>query len=391
MTLKAKLFSTIAAYLVAMSLHAASVIVPKAPDVEASSWILIDAKTGRVLTEKNADEQLSPASLTKMMTSFIISKEIEEGRISDTDQVPISVKAWRTEGSKMFVREGTTVQLLELLKGLIIVSGNDATVALAEYVGGSEDAFADVMNQQALQLGMMDTRYINSTGLPGRNETNLTTARDLSRLAQHLIYDYPDHYDLYSVRSYSYTPPGEQAISQPNRNLLLGRDRSVDGLKTGYTSAAGYCLVASAERNGTRLISVVMGASSPNARANESADLLQWGFRYFETKDAVVAGQILESAKVWKSSIESIDLTVPNTVTLTLNRGSFDELRFDAEVDSQLIAPLPAGTKVGSMNILLGDDIVGTSDIVVASDVPEAGFFKRLWDSIVMFLIGIFS
>jgi len=391
MSFKAKFFGVILASFMSATAAAAPVIVPKAPDVQASSYILIDAKTGRVLTESNADEQLPPASLTKMMTSYIVSKEIEEGRMSDDDQVPISVKAWRTQGSKMFVREGTSVSMLELLKGLIIVSGNDATVALAEYVAGSEDSFVDVMNQQAVQLGLSDTQYVNSTGLPGRGTDNLTTARDLATLAQHLIYDYPEHYDLYKVRSYTYTPPGEKPIRQPNRNLLLGRDSSVDGLKTGYTKAAGYCLVASAERKGTRLISVVMGTKSPNARANESADLLQWGFRYFESKDALTAGQILDTVEVWKSTIATVDLTVPDTLTLTLNRGSFDELSYDAIIDPKLVAPLAAGTKVGTVNVMLGDEVVGTSDIVVATDVPEAGFFKRLWDSLVMFFMGLFK
>lgn len=368
---------------------AAPVIVPRAPDLNASSWILIDATTGRVLTENNADQRLPPASLTKMMTAYIVSKEVHEGRISENDLVPISVNAWRMGGSKMFVREGTSVQLLELLKGLMIVSGNDATVALAEYVAGSEEAFADVMNQQALLIGMENTNFKNSTGWPAEN--HYTTAADLSKLAQRLIHDHPEHYRIYSERRFSYTPPGESAISQPNRNLLLGRDPSVDGMKTGHTEAAGYCLVSSALRDGTRLIAVVMGTSSPNARATESANLLQWGFRYFETQTVLAAGQTLESAKVWKSTIDQVELTIPDDMTLTLNRGSFDDLAISAQVNDQLEAPLSAGDVVGFVEVQLNGEVVGHSDIVVASDVPEAGFFKRLWDSIVLFFSGLFS
>jgi D-alanyl-D-alanine carboxypeptidase (penicillin-binding protein 5/6) len=368
---------------------AAPVIVPRAPDLNASSWILIDATTGRVLTESNSNERLPPASLTKMMTAYIVSKEVHEGRISEADLVPISVNAWRMGGSKMFVREGTSVQLLELLRGLMIVSGNDATVALAEYVAGSEAAFADVMNQQAQLIGMENTNFKNSTGWPADN--HYTTAADLSKLAQRLIHDHPDHYRIYSERRFSYTPPGESAISQPNRNLLLGRDPSVDGMKTGHTQEAGYCLVSSALRDGTRLIAVVMGTSSPNARATESANLLQWGFRYFETQNVLAAGQTIESAKVWKSTIDQVELTVPNNLTLTLSRGSFDELAIAAQVNDQLEAPLSVGDVVGFVEVQLDGEIVGRSDIVVADDVPEAGFFKRLWDSIVLFFAGLFS
>jgi D-alanyl-D-alanine carboxypeptidase (penicillin-binding protein 5/6) len=368
---------------------AAPVIVPRAPDLNASSWILIDATTGRVLTESNSNERLPPASLTKMMTAYIVSKEVHEGRISEADLVPISVNAWRMGGSKMFVREGTSVQLLELLRGLMIVSGNDATVALAEYVAGSEAAFADVMNQQAQLIGMENTNFKNSTGWPADN--HYTTAADLSKLAQRLIHDHPDHYRIYSERRFSYTPPGESAISQPNRNLLLGRDPSVDGMKTGHTQEAGYCLVSSALRDGTRLIAVVMGTSSPNARATESANLLQWGFRYFETQNVLAAGQTIESAKVWKSTIDQVELTVPNNLTLTLSRGSFAELAIAAQVNDQLEAPLSVGDVVGFVEVQLDGEIVGRSDIVVADDVPEAGFFKRLWDSIVLFFAGLFS
>ena len=368
---------------------AAPVIVPDAPRIEASSWILIDATTGRVLTENNADVRLPPASLTKIMTSYIIANEIEAGRIAHSDEVPISVTAWRMGGSKMFVREGTTVPLIELLKGLVIVSGNDATVALAEYAAGSEGAFVDVMNQQAQLLGMTNSQFENSTGMPG--EGHRTTARDLSILAQRMILDHPEHYELYSERTYTYTPPGERPIRQSNRNLLLGRDPSVDGMKTGHTEEAGYCLVSSALRDDTRLIAVVMGTASSNARATESAKLLQWGVRYFETREVLEANRILETAEVWKSTIDSVDLTVPDTLAVTLTRGAFEELSYNAQIEDEIVAPLSAGDKVGFVEVISDGEVVATSDIVVAADVPEAGFFKRLWDAIVMFFTGLFA
>jgi len=368
---------------------AAPVIVPDAPRIEASSWILIDATTGRVLTDHNADIRLPPASLTKIMTSYIIANEVGAGRIGHNDEVPISVAAWRMGGSKMFVREGTTVPLIELLKGLVIVSGNDATVALAEYAAGSEGAFVDVMNQQAQLLGMNNTMFQNSTGMPA--ESHFTTARDLSMLAQRMILDHPEHYSLYSERTYTYTPPGERPIRQSNRNLLLGRDPSVDGMKTGHTEEAGYCLVSSALREDTRLIAVVMGTSSSNARATESAKLLQWGFRYFETREVLEAGRVLDSSEVWKSTIESVELTVPESLAVTLTRGAFDDLSYNAQIEEEIVAPLMAGDTVGYVEVISDGEVVATSEIVVATDVPEAGFFKRLWDSIVMFIAGLFS
>lgn len=241
----------------------AEVLIPAPPEISAKSWILIDANTGKILVEENADLQLPPASLTKMMTSYVVAGEIDNGKISDKDNVLISVNAWKMGGSKMFVREGTEVPIMQLLRGIIVQSGNDATVALAEHVAGSESAFADVMNQRASLLGMTNSHFVNATGWPA--EGHLTTARDLSLLGQALIADYPEHYKLYSEKYFEFN-----GIRQPNRNRLLWRDKSVDGMKTGHTEAAGYCLVASAERNGMRLISVVMGANSEETRAQES-------------------------------------------------------------------------------------------------------------------------
>src|SRR5690606_13601838 len=268
------------------------IIIPSPPQLAASGYLLIDADTGAVLVEHNADERLPPASLTKMMSSYIVSEEIESGRISEEDMVNISVKAWRMGGSKMFIREGTQVSVKDLLLGVIVQSGNDATVALAEYVSGSEDAFVDVMNQKAALMGMTSTHFENSTGWPA--EGHLTTARDLGILARAIINDHPEHYALYKEKYFVWND-----IRQPNRNLLLFRDETVDGLKTGHTEEAGYCLVASAKRNGMRLISVVMGTASENARAAESQKLLAYGFRYYETLSLYNAGTELSKTRVW--------------------------------------------------------------------------------------------
>lgn len=267
--------------------------VPSAPSLAASSYLLIDGRSGTVIVESNSDEPLPPASLTKLMTAYLIEKELKSGAISMDDQVPVSVKAWKTEGSRMFIREGTQVSVSDLLKGIIIQSGNDASVAMAEYLAGSEPAFAELMTAEAASLGMNSTQYFNATGLPA--EGHLTTARDLATLAREIIYTHPDLYSLYSERSFTYND-----IKQNNRNRLLWRDPSVDGLKTGHTSEAGYCLVASAVRNDMRLISVVMGTSSSQAREQETSKLLNYGFRFFEGVDLFKAGQVLDTtARVW--------------------------------------------------------------------------------------------
>lgn len=263
--------------LLTLTVQAQEVIIPSPPQLAATAYLLMDADTGKVLVEHNADERLPPASLTKMMTAYIVSEEVERNRASENEMVNISVKAWQKGGSKMFVREGTEVKLMDLLRGVIIQSGNDASIALAEHIAGSEEGFAEVMNQTAAQLGMVNTQFQNSTGWPA--EGHYTTARDLAVLAKAVIEDHPDHYSLYSEKYFSYN-----GINQANRNRLLFRDESVDGLKTGHTEEAGYCLVASAVRRDMRLISVVMGTSSENARAAETEKLLSYGFRYYQTQ-----------------------------------------------------------------------------------------------------------
>ena len=356
--------------------------IPAAPKLQASGYLLVDATNGEILVEHNAEEPLPPASLTKMMTAYIAEREITEGRMSFDDQVPVSVKAWKTGGSRMFIREGTEVRLEDLLRGIIIQSGNDASVAVAEYIAGSEDVFADVMNQTAISLGMTNTQFKNATGLP--QEGHYTTAKDLSILAARIIQDFPDTYPIYEEKSFTYN-----GIKQANRNSLLFRDPTVDGLKTGHTEEAGYCLVASAERDGFRLISVVMGTASEKAREQETTKLLQYGFRYFSGKTVFAAGEPLpESArKVWFGEMESVDLapTEPLYVTLPLGRESAIQATLDAP--DTLDAPLEAGAVVGTVKIMLGERVLAESPVAVAEAVPEGGLFKRLMD----FVLRLFA
>ena len=356
--------------------------IPAAPKLQASGYLLVDAINGEILVEHNAEEPLRPASLTKMMTAYIAEREITEGRMSFDDQVPVSVKAWKTGGSRMFIREGTEVRLEDLLRGIIIQSGNDASVAVAEYIAGSEDVFADVMNQTAISLGMTNTQFKNATGLP--QEGHYTTAKDLSILAARIIQDFPDTYPIYEEKNFTYN-----GIKQANRNSLLFRDPTVDGLKTGHTEEAGYCLVASAERDGFRLISVVMGTASEKAREQETTKLLQYGFRYFSGKTVFAAGEPLpESArKVWFGEMESVDLapTEPLYVTLPLGRESAIQATLDAP--DTLDAPLEAGAVVGTVKIMLGERVLAESPVAVAEAVPEGGLFKRLMD----FVLRLFA
>lgn len=370
--------------LVVTPLQARPMIIPAAPQLAASGYLLMDADSGKVLVEHNADQQLPPASLTKMMTSYIVSAEMASGDIKETDLVPISVNAWKMGGSKMFVQEGTQVPVIDLLRGVIIQSGNDATVALAEFVAGSEAAFADVMNQQAALFGMTNTTFHNSTGWPA--EGHLTTARDLSILARHLINDFPEHYSLYAEKSFTYNN-----ITQANRNTLLFRDNRIDGLKTGHTEEAGFCLVASGKQDNMRLISVVMGTTSDSARAAESQKLLSYGFRYFETHKLYDAGQMLNESKVWGGAEDLVQLGVANAVTLTIPRGSADKISASLVVDETLKAPIAAGQQLGKLTVTIEDEVMAELPLVALQAVEEGGFFTRLWDAIKLFFVNLFS
>lgn len=359
-------------------------IIPSPPQLAATGYLLIDADTGHVIVEHNADERLPPASLTKMMSSYIVSQEIERGRVGEQDMVNISVKAWRMGGSKMFIREGTQVSVHDLLLGVIVQSGNDATVALAEHISGSEDAFVDVMNQKAALMGMTQTHFENSTGWPA--EGHLTTARDLAILAKAVINDHPDHYALYKEKYFVWND-----IRQPNRNLLLFRDDTVDGLKTGHTDEAGFCLVASAKRGDMRLISVVMGTRSEEARAAESQKLLTYGFRYFETRSLYKAGDIINNTRVWGGEENSVNYGVAQDIKLTLPRGKQDDLQADLVINSVIKAPLEVGQAIGTLTITLEDQVLSEVPVVALEPVERAGFFARIIDSIKLFFRNLFS
>lgn len=361
------------------------ILIPAPPQLAAKSWILVDADTGRVLVEENADLPLPPASLTKIMTAYVVSGEMHKGKVASQDKVLISVNAWKMGGSKTFIREGTEVAVDDLLRGVIVQSGNDASIALAEHVAGSEEGFADVMNQQAALLGMTNSHFVNATGWPA--DGHVTTARDLSLLARALINDFPEHYQLYSEKYYEYN-----GIRQPNRNLLLWRDKTVDGIKTGHTEEAGYCLVSSALRNGMRLIAVVMGTSGEETRASESQKLLSYGFRYYETAKAYAANDVVqENVRVWYGKEESVNVVVPTDVFLTIPRGSREQLVATVQVDKVIKAPLATDTELGRLKVEYEGETLLDQPLMPDREIARSGFFARVWDSITLFFVNLFS
>ncbi|HCW90314.1 MAG TPA: serine-type D-Ala-D-Ala carboxypeptidase [Marinobacter sp.] len=363
---------------------AQSVLIPSPPAIAASSYLLMDPKSGTILMEENSHERLPPASLTKMMTAYIVERELDEGRISMSDMVPVSVNAWKTGGSRTFIQEGTQVPVEDLLKGVIIQSGNDASVALAEFVAGSEDAFVDIMNQQAQLLGMKDTHFKNATGLPAKD--HYSTAHDLALLAQAIINDYPENYGLYAEKHFTYNN-----IRQPNRNSLLWRDDSVDGLKTGHTEEAGYCLVASAKKGDTRFIAVVMGTDSTAARAREIQKMLNYGFRYYTTEKLFSQGQELVSSRVWGGLQNDVSIGVTDDVYVTIPQGARQNLESSVDLDSVIRAPVSAGDELGRVTVLYDGKTIVDQPVVALSEVPEGGLFKRLWDAIKLFFVQLFQ
>lgn len=363
---------------------AQSVLIPSPPQIGASSYILMDPLSGRVIMEENSHERLPPASLTKMMTAYIVERELDEDRIAMSDMVPISVNAWRTGGSRTFVKEGTEVSVEDLLRGVIIQSGNDASVALAEFIAGSESAFVDIMNQQAKLLGMNESSFANATGLPAKD--HFSTAYDLALLAKAIINDYPENYLIYAEKHFTFND-----IRQPNRNSLLWRDDTVDGLKTGHTKEAGYCLVASAKRNDTRFIAVVMGADSTTARAQEVQKMLNYGFRYYQTERLFSAGQELMQARVWGGKNDQFSVGILKDVHVTIPRGSRDSLKSVIELDTVIKAPVSVGDELGRVKVALDGETFVDQPVLALSDVPEGGFFKRIWDAIKLFFVQMFE
>ena len=358
--------------------------VPSAPEVGATSYVLMDFHSGEMLAEKEPDLRVEPASITKLMTSYVVFRELEDGTLSLDDMVLISEKAWRTGGSRMFVEVDTEVSVEDLLKGVIVQSGNDASVALAEHVAGSEEVFAQMMNAEAERLGMSNTSFRNATGLPAPE--HYTTARDVSVLAGALIGDFPGYYQWYSQRQFTYND-----ITQPNRNRLLARDRSVDGLKTGHTEAAGYCLATSAVREGMRLISVVMGTASENARIAASQSLLNYGFRFFETFKLYSAGDVIASTPVWKGEREEMRLAIDDDVFVTVPRGRQDELAAETLIPARPIAPFSQGETFGTLEISFDGEPRIERNLIVLEALPQAGWWGRTTDGIGLWFDGLFG
>ena len=354
---------------------------PTAPTVAAKSYILQDFASGRVIAEHDADQRLPPASITKLMTAYVVSHELKAGNITLADEVLISEKAWRMVGSRSFIEVNTKVPVEVLLRGMIIQSGNDAAVALAEHIAGSEDTFAQMMNQYAQQLGMFNTNYQNATGLP--DSDHYTTARDIAILSAAIIRDFPDHYKWYAEREYTYNN-----ITQHNRNKLLWRDSTVDGLKTGHTEEAGYCLAASAQRSGMRLISVVLGTRSENARAQETQKLFNYGFRFFETHDLYKTQDKITDIKVWKGAEKQVNLGLEHSLAVTVPRGQYKELVATTNIEQPIVAPITAGQKLGEVEIRLGDELIAKQPLIALQSIEEGSWWRQLLDTILMLIWG---
>jgi len=352
--------------------------VPKAPTVGAKSYLLQDFDSGQSIAEKDADQPMEPASITKLMTAYVVFTEIRNGSLALSDKVRISEKAWRTQGSRMFVEVNTLVNVADLLKGVIIQSGNDATVALAEHIAGTETSFAALMNHHAKELGLTHSNFMNSTGLPDKE--HYTTAHDIARIAHALIDEFPEYYQWYSERQFTYND-----ITQYNRNKLLWRDESVDGVKTGHTDSAGYCLVTSAKRDGMRLISVVLGTKSEEARADATQSLLNYGFRFFETHKLYDADNKLTTARVWKGATESVDLGLDKTLYVTIARGEYKNLDAAMQLQDQIIAPVSQGQALGHVVVRLADKLVSEKDLVALQAVDEGTFWQRIVDEAMLY------
>lgn len=359
-------------------------IIPAPPQLAAKSYVLMDAATGQILINNDGDERLPPASLTKLMTAYLATLEMKKGQVRPADLVTISEKAWKTGGSKMFVEVGKQVSLGDLLHGIIIQSGNDASVAVSEYLAGSEDVFAELMNKTAAQLGMKNSHFMNATGLPDPN--HFSSAHDMAILARAIIYEDPAHYAIYSQKEFLWNK-----IKQPNRNLLLWRDSTVDGLKTGHTEEAGYCMVASAKRNNLRLIAVLFGTSSEKARAEETQKLLTYGFRFYENRTLYKKGVEVKKIRVWKGTNNEVSTGFAEDLSITLLKNQFNNIQLQVSAAKELMAPVVAGQVLGKVAVKVGDKIVYSTDLVALQTVEQGSFLSRIWDSIVLFFKRLFS
>ena len=362
------------------SLAAVAQTIPApAPALAANAWVLVDHGTGQVLAANDPDMRIEPASLTKLMTAYLTFSALKSGSITPEQPVNVSEKAWRQEGSRMFIEPNKPVTVQELIRGVIVQSGNDACVALSELIAGSEEAFAALMNREAKRLGMTNTNFTNATGLP--DPALYTTANDLALLASAIIRDFPDYFGLYSMKEYTYNN-----IKQPNRNRLLWMDGTVDGMKTGHTSAAGYCLVSTALRGPRRLISVVLGASSDTVRAQESLKLLNFGFQFFDTVKLYSADQALSQFRVWKGQENEVAAGFTSDFVLSLPKGQADKIEATLESMQPVLAPLQKGQEIGTLKLSVDGKVLGEYPVVALQDVPVAGFFGRFWDALVLWI-----
>ncbi len=366
------------ATLMPLSIATAAMPTPNAPEIAARGYLLQDFDSGQVIAEKNSHEQMEPASLTKLMTAHIIFSELRAGNLTLSTEVLISKKAWRMQGSRMFIEVNKRVSVEDLLKGMIIQSGNDASVALAEHVAGSEEAFASLMNHHADKLGMRRTHFVNSTGMP--DDDHYTTVHDLALLTRALISEFPEYYKWYSIKEFTYND-----IRQHNRNALLWRDKYVDGVKTGHTDSAGYCLISSALRDNMRLISIVLDTKSKEARAKESQKLLNYGFRFFETRLLYSANSQLTTSRVWKGASEQLPLGLAEDLYITIPRGRYEQLDASMKIGTQIIAPVEKGSSHGTVDISLEGSHIVERPLVALQAIEEGGMLQRLADEISLF------
>ena len=364
--------------LIATSTFAAPLPIPKPPSTGAKSFIIQDFESGNILAEKDAELPVEPASITKLMTAYVVFNELQAGNIALGDMVTISEKAWRTPGSRMFVEVNKQVSVEDLLQGMIVQSGNDATVALAEHIAGSEETFAALMNRHAEELGMTGSYFLNTTGLP--DENHYMTARDIALLASLLIRRYPEYYNWYSQKEFTFND-----ITQYNRNKLLWRDESVDGLKTGFTDSAGYCLVTSAKKDGMRLITVVLGTDSANARVDASQALLNYGFRFFETHKLYDAGTQLATSRIWKGSTDTVPLGLDRALFVTIPRGQYKSLDASMSINERITAPVNEGQALGTVQAKLSDELVADMPLVSLQAIGEGSFWQRISDEALLY------
>ena len=362
--------------------------IPNSPELDVKSYILYEPNTGKIIAEYNSDELIEPASMTKIMTSYVLAEQIETNLLDLNEEVKISERAWKVGGSSNYLEPRDKVNVDQLIKGMIVASGNDAAVALAEKAGGTEDGFVDIMNAYAKSMNLSNTNYVNSTGMPEPN--HYTSAKDLSILTANLIKDYPEHYSLYKEKYYT-CETCRWGKRQKSTNILLWQDDSVDGVKTGFTESAGWCLVSSAERGSMRLISVIAGAEDETSRIQATRRLLEYGFKFFVTQKILDANEEYKEVTVWGGQDDTLALGVADNVSITIPRTSFKDLKINYTFKNNIQAPISLGQKIGTVDILSNDQIILSKDLVALKDIQAKGFFGRLWSKFVLWIFSLFG